>query len=82
MSNIKERDLTLRDKGYTEEHTKMWIDSVKGEKDEAIEYIEKQINECLPNNFKNLYIAYEPIWSIGTGKIPSAIEIQEMHSHI
>ena len=45
MSNIKERDLTLRDKGYTEEHTKMWIDSVKGEKDEAIEYIEKNYPE-------------------------------------
>ena len=33
-------------------------------------------------NFKNLFIAYEPIWSIGTGKIPSVFEIQEMHTHI
>ena len=24
----------------------------------------------------------QPIWSIGTGKIPSTFEIQEMHSHI
>ena len=48
----------------------------------ALEYIEKQINDCLPNNFKNSLIAYEPIWSIGTGKIPSVSEIQEMHSHI
>ena len=52
------------------------------EEGNALEYIEKQINDCLPNNFKNLFIAYEPIWSIGTGKIPSAFEIQEMHSHI
>ena len=52
------------------------------EEGKALEYIEKQINDCLPNNFKNLFIAYEPIWSIGTGKIPSAFEIQEMHSHI
>ena len=36
----------------------------------------------MPNNFKNSFIAYEPIWSIGTGKIPSAYEIQEMHSYI
>ena len=52
------------------------------EEGKALEYIEKQINDCLPNNFKDLFIAYEPIWSIGTGKIPSAFEIQEMHSHI
>ena len=52
------------------------------EEGKALEYIEKQINDCLPNNFKNSFIAYEPIWSIGTGKIPSAFEIQEMHSHI
>ena len=43
---------------------------------------EKQLYECLPNNFENSLIAYEPIWSIGTGKIPSAFEIQEMHTHI
>jgi len=52
------------------------------EEGKALEYIEKQIYDCLPNNFKNSFIAYEPIWSIGTGKIPSAFEIQEMHSHI
>ena len=50
------------------------------EEGKALEYIEKQINDCLPNNFKNSYIAYEPIWSIGTGKIPSTSEIQEMHA--
>ena len=48
----------------------------------AYEYIEKQLNDCLPDNFQNLSIAYEPIWSIGTGKIPSIFEIQEMHTHI
>ena len=45
MSKIKEKDLTFRDKGYTKEHTKMWMDSVKGEKDEAIVYIEKHYPE-------------------------------------
>ena len=52
------------------------------EEGKALKYIEKQINDCLPSNFKNSVIAYEPIWSIGTGKIPSSFEIQEMHSHI
>ena len=56
--------------------------STDREEDKALEYIEKQLNDCLPKNFQNSYIAYEPIWSIGSGKIPSAFEIQEMQNHI
>ena len=48
----------------------------------AIEFIEKQIKECLPEDFNELTIAYEPIWSIGTGKIPLLSEIEEMHKNI
>ena len=52
------------------------------QEDKAFEFIEKQLNDCLPNFFENLILAYEPIWSIGTGKIPSLFEIKEMHTHI
>ena len=47
MSNIKERKLgeEYEAKGYTKEHTKMWMDSVKDKKDKAIEYIEKTYPE-------------------------------------
>ena len=55
------------------------IDRKKGN---AIKFIEKQILECIPDNFENSYIAYEPIWSIGTGKIPSVLEIREAHGNI
>ena len=55
---------------------------VDREKGNALKFIEKQIYDCLPNNFENSIIAYEPIWSIGTGKIPSISEIEEMHEHI
>ena len=55
------------------------IDRKKGN---AIQFIEKQILNCLPVNFENSYIAYEPIWSIGTGKIPSVSEIREVHKNI
>ena len=48
----------------------------------AIDFIEKQINDCLPEEFNELTIAYEPIWSIGTGKIPHQSEIREMHKNI
>ena len=52
------------------------------EKGRALKFVEKQLIESLPNNFENLLIAYEPIWSIGTGKIPSVNLIEEMHQHI
>ena len=52
------------------------------QEDKALEFIEKQLNDCLPKFLENLILAYEPIWSIGTGKIPSPIEIEEMHTHI
>ena len=52
------------------------------EKGYALQFVEKQLLECLPSDFKNLLVAYEPIWSIGTGKIPNNSEINEMHKHI
>ncbi|MDC0456708.1 triose-phosphate isomerase [Alphaproteobacteria bacterium] len=48
----------------------------------ALDFITKQVIESLPKSFENIIIAYEPVWSIGTGKIPSKIEIKEMHEHI
>ena len=33
-------------------------------------------------NFRNVVIAYEPVWSIGTNKTPSLEEIELVHSHI
>ena len=36
--------------------------------------MKKQIESALEKkfNYKNIIVAYEPIWSIGTGKIPEA----------
>jgi len=46
--------------------------------------IQKELAECLVgiNNFDNLVIAYEPIWSIGTGLIPSVDEIKDAIAYI
>ena len=32
--------------------------------------------------FKNLVIAYEPVWAIGTGKTATAEQAQEIHAYI
>lgn len=34
------------------------------------------------DELKNVVIAYEPVWAIGTGKTASAQQAQEMHAHI
>ena len=33
-------------------------------------------------NFKNLIIAYEPVWAIGTNKVPQLKEINKIHTFI
>ena len=48
----------------------------------ALNYVKNQINECLPDLFNDIIVAYEPIWSIGTGVIPDNDQIEEMHTFI
>jgi triosephosphate isomerase len=51
----------------------------------AVETVLAQLEGSLPANLEGeaeLAIAYEPIWAIGTGKIPTTDEIGEMHSAV
>ena len=43
-----------------------------------------QIMGSVPNNStaQNTVIAYEPVWAIGTGKTPTAAEVQDVHAAI
>jgi triosephosphate isomerase len=46
--------------------------------------LKKQLSKVLEKNFNknNIIVAYEPIWSIGTGKIPSRNELLKTTIHI
>ena len=52
------------------------------EQGHALETVMAQLDGSLPETANKLAIAYEPIWAIGTGKIPTTAEIAEMHSAI
>lgn len=50
----------------------------------ALKVVEAQIKASIPKsaNTQNTIIAYEPVWAIGTGKVPSNDDIAQMHAHI
>ena len=48
----------------------------------ALDFVKEQILNSTPVTKDEIIIAYEPIWSIGTGIIPSKEEIFEMHDYI
>ena len=49
-------------------------------------FVENQLKESIfhlpETKAKELIIAYEPIWAIGTGKTATTEQAQEMHSHL
>jgi triosephosphate isomerase len=51
------------------------------ESGDAIPVVSAQVDASLPQVSQGrLAVAYEPIWAIGTGKIPSMQDIAEMHA--
>jgi triosephosphate isomerase len=55
------------------------------EQGEAVKTVMAQLDGSLPRGLEGeaeLSVAYEPIWAIGTGKVPTSVEIAEMHGAI
>ena len=50
----------------------------------TLSVLKKQLIKVLEKNFykNNIIVAYEPIWSIGTGKIPTVSELKKTTVHI
>lgn len=51
----------------------------------AVAVVTKQLQASLPRGedvAAKLSVAYEPVWAIGTGRVPSVLDISEMHQAI
>ncbi len=62
------------------------VGETREERDEgrAIDVVRAQLEASIPNTATstNTTIAYEPVWAIGTGLVPTLEQIEEMHSSI
>ena len=50
----------------------------------TLQVIDAQLANSVPDaaTADNTVIAYEPVWAIGTGKVPTTDQIAEVHAHI
>jgi triosephosphate isomerase len=51
---------------------------------DTLKVVESQIVNSIPQGSSpaNLVVAYEPVWAIGTGKTPTAGDVEVVHAHI
>ena len=50
----------------------------------TLQIVENQLLQSIPegSTAANLVVAYEPVWAIGTGKTPTAADVETVHRHI
>ena len=51
---------------------------------QAVEVVRRQTRDCVPAEAmaENCVIAYEPVWAIGTGKVPTTADVAEIHAAV
>jgi triosephosphate isomerase len=51
---------------------------------QALNVVQRQIAESVPANAtaENTVIAYEPVWAIGTGKVPTTGDVEQVHTAV
>lgn len=49
---------------------------------EAEEIVARQLAASLPDSCTRLSVAYEPIWAIGTGRVPEVSDVAAMHRRL
>ncbi len=57
------------------------LEKREASKSEMMEYISTQY-EGIDTTYKNLIIAYEPVWAIGTGLTPTLEDIETIHTDL
>ena len=62
------------------------VGETRSERDEGatLRVVGRQLDGSVPASFRaaNTVIAYEPVWAIGTGFVPSAADIEEVHAFL
>jgi triosephosphate isomerase len=50
----------------------------------ALDVVTSQVKASIPSDatMGNTIIAYEPVWAIGTGKVPTTTDVEEVHAEV
>ena len=49
---------------------------------DAVDFVRAQVNASMPQTTDEIVIAYEPVWAVGSGRTPTAAELEAMHTEL